>query len=150
MVVVQRKVNETLENTLQELEDLFQELKSRTSELRKEGKDTGIAEILMLDFYPNVKMAKATYKDEDVGKIKKLLSDIKDELDEAENGTDFNHTLELIKDAYEYLRTGKLKEASLAYSAITKEYKKLPEEFKRLTYYACTDIKKKIEKNRKK
>jgi len=144
MVVIQRKDDEEIENLLQSLDEELQELKAKMSSLRKKGKNTEIAELLTLDFAPKLKMARVTYESEDIENVKNLLQDIMDELRESEEGSDFNHAIDLIKEAYEYIRNDKLKEASAVYSAITKIYTNLPKDLKKTVYLACLDIKKKI------
>lgn len=145
MVVIQRKDDEKIENLLQSLDDELQELKAKMSSLRKKGKNTEMAEMLTLDFAPKLKMARVTYESEDIEKIKNLLQEIRDELKESEEGSDFSHATDLIKEAYEYIRNDKLKEASAVYSAITKIYGTLPKDLKKTVYLACLDIKKKID-----
>ncbi len=149
MVVVNRPDDEKVEAELQSLADEFQELKARMSDLRKNGKDTRIAELMALDFTPRLRMAKVTYESKDINKIKQLLQDITTELKEAEEGSEFDHAMELIREAYEYIREGKLMEASVAYSAIVRLYKKMPGDLKRTLYLAGLDIKAKLEKAEK-
>ena len=148
MVVITRKVDEKFENDLQELDEKFQELKAKISETRKKGKDTSIAEILCLDFTPKLLMAKATYDPEDKAKLKNILDEIKAELKEAEEGSQFFQATELIKEAYEHIRHEEFKEASVAYSNIMKRYKMLPQDLKRSIYFACLDLNKKISKDK--
>lgn len=146
MVVIQRPVDDKLEDELESLDEKFQELKAKLSYLRKKGKDTTMVELLIPDFAPKLRMARATYEKEDVQKLKELIQDLKDELKEAEEGSDFDHALALVKDAYESLRNDKRKEASIAYSTVVKKYKDLPKELKKTLYIACLDIKKRLDK----
>ncbi len=146
MAVITRPIDEKKEEELQLLDEEFQDIKSRMSELRKLGKDTTIAELLALDFIPKFRMAKATYEKEDINKIKRLLDDINNELKEAEEGSEFSHVLELVKEAHEFIRQGKAHDALGVYSAIVAKYKKLPADMKRAVYTAALGIPKKIEK----
>ncbi len=146
MVVIERPKDEKIENEIQSLEEQFQELKARISELRKRGRDTKTAEVLSLDFTPRVRMARATYEDSDIKKIKKLLDQINEELKEADEGSVFEHALEILREAYEYIRDGKISEAKVAYSAIVRLYKNMPDELKKTIYLAGLDVKDKIEK----
>ena len=146
MVVIKRPVDEKLEDELESLDEKFQELKTKISYLRKKGKDTTIAEVFLPDFAPKLRMARATYEKEDTQKLKDMIQDLQDEIKEAEEGSDFDHALALVKDAYESLRNGKQKEASIAYSTVVKKYKDLPRDLKKTIYVACLDIKKRLDK----
>ena len=133
MVVVQRPVDESVENELQALDDKFQELKSELGDVRRKGRDTGLAEILTIDFAPKLKMAKATYDRKDIDELKQILDDIKKEIDLVNNGSDFEHVDEMIK------------EAMILYPKITKIYKELPKDLQRTIYRACLDLNNRIE-----
>jgi len=145
MVVVQRPVDESVENELQALDDKFQELKSELGDVRRKGRDTGLAEILTIDFAPKLKMAKATYDRKDIDELKQILDDIKKEIDLVNNGSDFEHVDEMIKEAYQFLREDKVKEAMILYPKITKIYKELPKDLQRTIYRACLDLNNRIE-----
>jgi hypothetical protein len=145
MVVINRPVNRKIEDKLDNLRDEFAELKTQISEVRKTGKDTSMAEVLTLDFNPKLTMARVTYEKEDIKKLQKLLDDIRKELKEAKEGSIFDHANELIKDAYEKIRDKNYSAANASYNALTKIYKDLPHEQRRVVYVACLDIKKKIE-----
>jgi len=149
MVVVTRPVDESIENELQALDDEFQELKTKLSDVRKKGRDTSLAEILTIDFTPKLKMAKATYDRKDIDELRHILDDIKKEIDLADNGSDFEHIDEMIKEAYQFLREGKIKEAKILYPKITKIYKLLDKDLQRTVYSACLDLNDRIEKGKK-
>ncbi len=146
MVVVSRPANDKIDGDLQSLEEKFLELRARASELRRKGKDTMTVEIMEHDFAPKVRMAKATYEQEDIDKVRMVLDELAKELDEIDKGSPFSHAIEMIKDAYEYLRHENINEAITAYNAIQRIYTNLPEDMKRPIYKACLDINKKITK----
>lgn len=145
MVVFKRQVDEAYEEKLSNLNDQFMELKAETSEIRKKGAPTEIVELMLIDFPPKVKMAKATYEEEDIAKLKLMIEDIKKEIKEAQEGSLFSHVLEKVEDAYALLREDKFKEASAAYAKIMLMYKELDEDLKRVLYRACLDLKTRIE-----
>lgn len=145
MVSIQLPVDEKIEAELQALDDRFQELKARMSEVRKKGKDTSIAEMLALDFTPKLRMARVTYEREDVKKIELLLKQIEDELQEAQEGSVFNQSTEKLEQAYEALRQGNPGEAHALYADIIAHYKELPKDMQRLIYPACAELRKRLE-----
>ncbi len=146
MVVINPPVDEKIENELQALDDEFQELKAKISELRKKGKDTTMVELLTLDFSPQVRMTKVTYDKEDLFKVKNILEGIKEEIRKSEQGSRFSQTMQLIKDCYDQLRHERYSEAEKSYSKITEAYRDLPKDLKRSIYVACLDLKNKLER----
>ncbi|HII17415.1 TPA: hypothetical protein HA361_05875 [Candidatus Woesearchaeota archaeon] len=145
MAVIERPTNDRIENELSELADNFAQVKARLSEIRKKGKYTGAAEILLYDFSPKLNMAKVTYEREDILRVKKLLDDLRQELDEAERGSPFEHALEMIAEAYQYTREDNIGEAAMVYQKIMGIYKSLEKDRQRIIYRACIDLHKRIE-----
>jgi hypothetical protein len=146
MVIIKVPIDEEMEDKLQALDDEFQELKAKISELRKKGKDTTIPELMILDFMPKLKMARATYDREDLAKLRIFIGNLKDEIRKSEEGTDFKKALSKIKDSYEYLRNNEVKEASDLYIEIRKLYSGLSPDLKRTLCSACFDLRERIEK----
>lgn len=144
MVLVKMPVNEALENELSSYEEKGAELKQKMSELTKEGKDTSIMRIKFADLSPAIRMARATYDEKDVAKVRSIVEDLEKELEIAEHGSDFDNALALIKSAYEDIREGRRAEAAKKYSQITEYYKRLSGELKRAVYVACLDIHKRL------
>ncbi len=149
MVIVKMPVDEKFEESLQTLDDEFQEIKARLSLVRKNGRDTFTAEQLCLDFAPKLKMAKATGDPKDRQVLRQLLNEIAKELDESESGSLFSQSLEIIKDAYEYIRQGNLAEATQLYNKVLSLYKEIPQEHKRIIYQACMELRKRLESAQK-
>jgi len=149
MVVIQREINDTIENEIEKLNETFLDLKNRASEVRKQGKDTFMLDITMIDFLPKLKMAKNTYDKKDLLVAKKIIENIKKELEIIEKGSNFDHIKELISDAFEKIRHEKFKEAKLIYRAIIKIYKILSKDEQKVFYKACFEIKSRLEKSKK-
>lgn len=144
MVVVKKKEDSKIEEELSTLTDKFQDLKALMSDLRRKGKDTSFAELYLHDFSPRVKMARVTYSKDDINKVKKLLKELKSELDEADKGDDFSQMMGLIEEAYDDIRNEKHDQVRKTYSDIMKIYSGLPDDLKRLVYVPCLDIRRKI------
>lgn len=144
MVVVTIPKNETTEELLDSLSEHFLELKEEISELRKQGLDTKMIDLMLIDVNPKIKMARATYEPKDIDSVKKSLAMIRNEIDTVKTGTDFDAALASIQDAYDFIREGKYAEAQRIYSKLRDVYKKLPEEMRRIVYLASLDIHKRI------
>ena len=140
MVVLELPKDEKTDELLESLMDHFNELKEEASEIRKEGYDTTMADVLMIDVVPRVKYAKVTYEEKDVNIVKKLLAQIRHELDVIKSGTEFDDALKKIQDAYDNIRHDKCADAKDIYMQLREIYPKLPEDQRRIVYKASLDI----------
>ncbi|MBW2968219.1 hypothetical protein KY362_07070 [Candidatus Woesearchaeota archaeon] len=137
------KIDEMLES----FQDHFAELKEEASALRKTGVDTSMADILMVDVMPKIKLARATYEQSDVESVRGMLAKIRHELDVAKDGTDFDFVLEKIQKACECIRQGRYGEASEHYAEVRKLYAKLPEDLKQIVFGISLKIHKDLAEN---
>jgi 5'-deoxynucleotidase YfbR-like HD superfamily hydrolase len=145
MVVVNMPVDEKYLDRVSKLDEEFQELKTKLSILRKEGKDTFTPELLCLDFPPKLKLARSTYDDKDWEMLRKLLDDITAELETSQQGSLFSQTLEIVQQAFEDARQGRITEAKDKYNSIISMYKNIPQEHKRIIYMACLELRRRLE-----
>ncbi|RMF55797.1 hypothetical protein D6745_01105 [Candidatus Woesearchaeota archaeon] len=140
MVVIKIPKDDEIEAELQELKDQFKEIKEEMSALRKMGKEIPEAENLALTFQPRMKIASVTYDRRDITKLKELLIEIRVELNAAKRGSDFDHILSAIREAYEFIRQKKFSEAKEKYKYIMEKYKEIDSDSRSLVYEACVDI----------
>lgn len=147
MVVIEIQKDEKTEQIIDSLLDHFKELQDEASELRKQGTDTTIIDIIMIDVIPKSKLARTTYEQKDIESLKKSLAQIRHELDLAKSGTEFDAVIQKIQDAYEDIRQGKRADAEQAYKELRETYKKLSGELKNIVYRASLDIHRKLTEN---
>jgi hypothetical protein len=145
MVIVEIPKDEKTEDMLDSFIEHFKELKDEVSEIRKQGLDTSLVDLMMMDFLPKVKLARATYEDKDIDQLKRQLAQIRHEIDIIKSGTEFDEALQKIKDAYDKIRAEKYADAHQLYAEIQKIYNNLPEDSRRVVYKAALDIRQKIQ-----
>ncbi|MBR9699502.1 hypothetical protein GOV09_03550 [Candidatus Woesearchaeota archaeon] len=136
---------EEIEEKIDELKDKFQELQQSVSVLRKEGKDTAIAELMVLDIPSKIKTASLTQEEHDIKRAKHLLKDIKNEIDDLSKGSDFDRINVLIKECFEHLRNNEKKPAKDNYHEIMQRYRLLPKELKQTVFSACKGLRERLE-----
>ncbi|MBN1543983.1 hypothetical protein JW898_00810 [Candidatus Woesearchaeota archaeon] len=144
MVVVKLPKDEKIESLLESLLEHLSELKEEASEIRKQGMDTAVVDLMMTDILPKIKFARTTYDDADVGAVKRSLAQIRHEIDLIRTGTEFDAALVKIQDAYNDIRGGKLADATSTYLQLREVYPKLPEDLRRIVYKAALDIHRRI------
>lgn len=81
------------------LTEHLQTIKERLSENRKQGMDTKIADIMMLNALPKIMMAQATNQPKDTDSAKRLLGDIENEMKHLRKEEDFGQALKRIADS---------------------------------------------------
>jgi hypothetical protein len=145
MVVIEIPKDEKTEELLDSLVEHLAELKSELGEVRRQGMDASMVELLMMDFMPKVKLARTTYEQKDIDAVKKALAQIRHEIDLVKAGTDFDAALDKIQAAYDNIRAGKLSEARDIYIELRGVYSKLSGELRRIVYTASIDIHKRLE-----
>ena len=145
MVKIEIPRDEKLDDMLESLEEHLKEMKEEASELRKQGKDTTMVDLMMIDILPRIRMAKITNDKRDVDAVKRLLARIHNEIDELKTGTEFDAALSKIQKAYDSIRDGKYYDAWQRYTEIRKLYRKLPEDLRRIIYVASLDIHQKLQ-----
>lgn len=144
MTVVEVPKDEKIEELLDSLAEHLKELKEEASELRKQGLDMKMADLIMIDIPPRINLARKTYEKSDIDNVKKLLGRVRHEMDIARSGTEFDHALKKIQEAYDHIRDERYSEASEIYRELRSLYKNLPEEMRRIVFVASLDIHKKI------
>lgn len=144
MVVLEIPKDEKTEELLNSLAEHLAELKEEASEIRKEGLDTSMVDIMMMDVLPKIKMARTTYDDKDIDSVKRSLAQIRHEIDLVKEGTRFDDALENIQRAYDHIRHDKCGEATKIYDELRKLYPKLPEDERKIVYKAALDIHRRI------
>jgi hypothetical protein len=140
MVLIEIPKDEKIEDMLDALVEHLEELKQETSEIRKQGIDTTMVDLMMMDVLPKVKLARATYEQKDVDAVKKMLAQIRHEIDLAKTGTEFDDALKKIQDAYDKIREEKYADAQQIYLELREVYTKLSGEMRRIVYKASLDI----------
>ncbi len=144
MVVIELPKDEKMDELLDLMAEHLTELKEEASDIRKQGIDTSMVDILMIDVLPKIKMAKVTYEKKDVDEVKKLLAQIRHEIDLLKSGTEFDDALKRIQQAYDDIRHDKCDEAREIYNDLRGVYTKLPEDQRRIVYKAALDIHQRI------
>jgi hypothetical protein len=144
MVVITVPKDEKSDELLNSLVEHLQELKEEASEVRKQGTDLSIVDLLFMDFMPKVKLARATYEEKDIDAVKKALAQIRHEIDLAKTGNEFDAALQKIENAYEHIRNGRFAEAREIYVELTRVYKKMDGEMRQVLYKAALDIHSKL------
>jgi len=144
MVHLEIPKDEKTESLLDSLSEHLVELKEEASEIRKQGTDTTMLDLLLIDVPSKIKFARATYEQKDIDSIKNSLAKIRHEIDILKTGTDFDDILNKIETAYQNIREEKYRDASEIYNKLRDIYKSLPEEMRRIVYAASLDIHKKI------
>jgi hypothetical protein len=143
-MIVKRPVNEDIENKLNSYKDTFLELKQEISEIRREGKDTSIIELLVYEVEPLIKMARATYEDRDIVKVGAKLDEIRNEMTVAKEGEPFVKMQALIQKAFAFLRDDKRDEAAKLWAEIQGIYTTLPKDLQKTVYKACLELHKRV------
>ncbi|MBI5881474.1 hypothetical protein HZB90_05060 [archaeon] len=144
MVHIKIPKDEKIEELLDSMAEHLTEMKEEASQLRKQGLDTTMVDVIMIDVMPKIKFARTTYETKDVDEVKRLLAQIRHEIDIVKTGTDFDDALQKIEMAYDKIREGDNKTASELYDKLRQLYKTLPEEQRRIVYAVSLDIHKKL------
>ena len=136
--------------SLDKLKEMFRNLKSRMSELRKKGYDLSIPEIMILVLPPKIKLAEVTKKKEDIENAIAVISEINHELDEIEKTKNINIMLRdvnnLLNQCADSLKEGNIDEAKEIYLKAEKIYRELPEEAKIEVFDKYFEVRENIEK----
>ncbi|MEA3229940.1 MAG: type I-A CRISPR-associated protein Cas5a [archaeon] len=144
MVLVEMPKNEKVEELLDSLAEHLKELKDEASEVRKQGIDLTMVDLMVIDVPSRILLARKTYAQVDIDCVKNLLGKIRHEIDISKGGTEFDDALKKIQVAYEKIRHEKYEDASEIYAELRKVYKNLPEEMRRIIFVASLDIHKKL------
>lgn len=122
------------------LKERMEELKQRNSAIRKIGIDTHIVNTKFLNLTPKIRMAKATKHDDDLKKIKEILDNIDDELNEIESGDHFHIILQLIEKITKEISHEEFEKAKETYKELKKNYRELPEDLRKLIHPTCLHL----------
>jgi dephospho-CoA kinase len=144
MVRIEIPKDEKTEELLDSLAEHLTELKEEASQIRKQGMDTTMLDLIMIDVPSKIRMARMTYEDKDVNEVKRSLGQIRHELDLIKTGTDFDDALQKIQTAYDKIREGDYQGATELYTKLRDVYKTLPEETRRIVFAASLDIHRRI------
>ena len=144
MVVIEIPKDEKTEEMLNSFLEHLTELKEEAGEIRRQGLDTTMLDLLMMDFLPKVKLARVTYEQKDIDNVRKALAQIRHEIDVVKEGTEFDAALRQIQTAYERIREGRNPEAQAIYVELREVYKKLSGEMRQIIYKAALDIHKRL------
>ena len=145
MVIIQNPVNESMEKDLEQFQDEFKESIDKVSELRKAGKNTKIAEVIILSIPPKFKMVKVTWETDDYQNLRRNLDELKEEIKYIEAGDPFENMLEIIHNIYVALFDKKVKDASKEYNKLIEMYKGIKEsDLKKMVYPVCIGLHKRI------
>ncbi|MFC1741733.1 hypothetical protein ACFL3V_04320 [Nanoarchaeota archaeon] len=146
MVVIEIPKDEKKEELLDSLVEHLEEIKEEAAEARRQGMDTAMADLLVHDFMPKVKLARVTYDKRDIAALKKQLSQIRHELDISKQGTEFDSALMRIQTAYDKIREEDYGEARKIYNGLRNVYVGLSGEMRRTIYKASLDLHRKLRK----
>lgn len=148
-------MTEGIDLTIENLKLQLSDIKQKTSQCRKKGLDTKIAELKIMLIPSKIKMAEITRDYKEVQKINNMLNDAKAELEdiEKENLNSENETSEgkqleemhiLIVKIEELLNENKIKEAKDNYLKCINFYKNLPESSKKEIFERLSDLRVRI------
>jgi hypothetical protein len=115
-------------DAIENLKTELNEVKLRVSECRKKGFDMGIATLKMMNIPSKIRMAEITRSQADIEKAKRLLSEVKDEIDEVEKKSAANMEKEiniLISKINELLDQNNGEEAKKYYIEAVHAYKQM-------------------------
>lgn len=146
MALIEIPKNEKIEEMLDSFAEHLKELKDEASEIRKMGLDTTMVDLTMLDIPSRITLARKTYDQSDIDRVKNLLGRVRHEIDVARSGTEFDDALKKIEAAYEHIRHEKYGDALEIYKELRSVYKKLPEEMRRIVFTASLDIHEKLKR----
>jgi hypothetical protein len=96
-----------------------------------------------------MKIARNTLEDKDINTIKKLIEDVRKEIDDITKGSDFDHINNLIIEAFEHLRKDERKKAVEKYREIMQLYTLLTDNLKKTVYSACIELNKRLQCKKK-
>jgi Rieske Fe-S protein len=144
MVLIKPPNDEKKEAQIDKLKDDFIEMQQKVSELRKSGKYTKIAELIVLDIPSKIKMAQITQEDKDISAIQRSIKDIREEVNLISRKSEFDLIHSTIKEAFENLRKDEKKKAIEKYNEIMKIYPLLTKSLKKTVYSACIELKKRL------
>jgi len=145
MVVVENPINEQMQKELDGYEDEFKETLGKITDMRKEGKDTKLVEIMVLAVQPKIKMVRVTWESNDMSSLKSSIDDLKAEIKSIEEGIPFDTLLAIVHDIYVALFDKKLKDATKSYNELISLYKKIKDpDMKKMVYPVCVGLHKRI------
>jgi hypothetical protein len=132
------------EKQIDKLKDEFLEVQGIVSEMRKKGLDTRVVELILIDLPPKIKIAQITQDDNDIKIVKKTILDLRNDIDEINKGSDFEHLHSLLEEAFECARLGDKEKAAKKYGDLIALYKLLPKDLKNTVYSACIKLNEKL------
>ncbi|MBD3164379.1 hypothetical protein GF323_04210 [Candidatus Woesearchaeota archaeon] len=147
---ITQKKDPKKEQEIDAIKDDYLELEQTVSELRRKGKPTQIAEVMLLEVPAKIKMARTTEEDRDIFRVKKAMEDIRKEVDEINQGSEFDHINTLIREAFENLRKDEKGKAVKEYAEIMELYKLLGKDLQNTVYSACIELRKRLSENGRK
>ena len=78
------------ETIIDEMKRILKELRGEISQLRKKGVDMGIAELKIINIPSKIQMAEITKKDDDIIKVRQLLTEAKKEIESIKQENQIN------------------------------------------------------------
>ncbi len=159
---MEQEINKEPERLIDKLNSEFYEIKQKMSELRKAGIDVKIAEFKSANIPSKIDMIKITKDNKDIEKIKNMIQEVRQELEEAEGqkeeeNIDYSKSyddysnIEIIKRARELISDGRknieqkdYQGALDNYAELREIYNYLPMNLKRPIYKEIHDIYKRI------
>ena len=99
----------------------------------------------LLEIPAKITSARITPQDHNIDIIKHNIENIKKEINEIENGSDFEHITVLIKEAFDHIRKDERPEAHKKYQEIMRLYKLLTKTLKKTVLSACIELHKRLQ-----
>lgn len=134
---------------IEQMKSELAELKEAISKERKSGDDVFIAQLMITPIPAKLKMAEATGSEKDIGRARKLIDSLKDELkitskDAKESFKSvpdvFEHARIYINQAKDAVRRGKKEEATQIYNSIRECFPALTAEQKKEVLPDCSEL----------
>ncbi len=143
-MLIKEKPDDKKEAELDKLKDEYLEVQQSVSDLRKSGKDTSIADIMLLEIPAKIRLARSMYEQEDIESVKRTIEKIRKEITDIVNGSEFDHINELLKEAFDHVRKDEKRQAIEKYEEIMKLYRLLTSDLKKTVFSACIELRKRI------
>ncbi|MBU0979333.1 MAG: hypothetical protein KJ709_00875 [Nanoarchaeota archaeon] len=137
---MKRPTDEKIEDKLVEYRDALQDLKLEISEIRRDGYDTSILDLKVVEVEPQIKMARVTYEKKDIEKVQEKLDGIKKEMKTTKEGDPFKRIMDLIEQCFDDLRNDKKGDAISKWKDIQEIYRILPKDLQRTVFRACLEL----------
>jgi hypothetical protein len=144
-MLIKEKPDEKKLAELDRLKDGFVEVQQTVSELRKLGKSTSIADVMLLEIPAKLTIAKLTYLEEDIKAVENLIARVRKEISDITSGSEFDMISALIAEAFDHLRKGEKGLAIDNYKQIVGLYRLLTHGLKKTVYFACMELGKRLE-----